>query len=201
LVALSNHVSESGQPIGGALLARVRVPSAVAVCILAATVAGWAASSAMYGARDQREYSVLPHLRHVEMAALQRPIVAERIAKHARDRVGPGGTIFGHATIVDLVALKAGRRVSAGFADFAPRWLALGLLSRESLIERIEADNVELFVTPNWFWTKDREFSGYLNRCYLQPVVFEREPGSGIPRILVFEHVRGPRPCGAGEAN
>ena len=184
-----------------ALPSRVRTASAIALCVLAATVAGWTASSAMYGARDGREYPVLPHLRHVEMAALQRPVVVDDIAKHARKVLSPDGTIFGHATIADLVALKSGRRVSAELADFAPRWLVLGLVSRESLIERIEADNVELFVTPNWFWTKDREFSAYLERCYLQPVVFERKPGSGIPRILVFEHVRGPRPCGAGEAN
>lgn len=155
----------------------------------------------MYGSRDGREYPLLPHRRLLEMAALQRPVVADEIAAFARKRLSPGGTIFGHATIVDLVTLKAERRVSAELADFAPRWLALGLVSRESLIERIEADRVELFVTPNWFWTKDLVFSAYLERCYHPPVVFRRKPGSGIPRILVFDHRSGPRPCSPDGAN
>ncbi|MFO8070227.1 MAG: hypothetical protein R6V85_00010 [Polyangia bacterium] len=93
------------------------------------------------------------------------------------------------------MALESGRRVSAELADFAPRWLEQGQVSRESLIARIEADRVALFVTPNWFWTKDPGFSAYLERCYRQPVVFPRKQGSGIPRMLVFEHVDTPRPC------
>jgi hypothetical protein len=129
------------------------------------------------------------------MHEIQRPIVADKIASFARRSVSPEGTVFGHSTIADLVALKAGLRVSYGLADLAPRWLDMGIISRESVVEQIEADNVELFVSPNWFWTKDEWFRGYLERCYEKPVIFPREPGNGIPRMFVFVHKKEPKPC------
>lgn len=163
--------------------------------ILAATLAGWAFSSEAYGHRDSRDYAFFPHVRFAEMASMTRPTVANRIAAQVYDELPNGGTIFGHATIVDLVALETGAKVSADLADLAPRWFKTGAVLREEVVERIEADQVEHFITPAWFYVRDPFFRNYLRRCYNEPTVYPREKGSGIPRILVFRHRRVPRPC------
>lgn len=172
-----------------------RLSVSLVVCFVAATVAGWNASSAMYSVRDGKDYPLLPHLRLWEMVKLQHPVVAQKIAAFVERDGSSEETLFGHATIVTLVALKTDHRIAAQLGDFDSRWLDKGMVARDFVIESIEQDNVAFFITPAWFFVKDLYFREYLGHCYDEPVIFPREPGSGIPRILVFEHKRGERPC------
>jgi hypothetical protein len=165
------------------------------LAIVSAVATGWAFSSEAYGRRDGRSYSFLPHRRFAEMAAMTSPTVASKVADQVRHELPAGGTIFGHPTIVDLVALETGAKVSAELADLAPRWINNGTVSRAEVVARIEADQVEHFITPAWFYLRDPFFADYLRRCYDQPTTYPREHGSGIPRILVFRHRSAPRPC------
>jgi len=173
----------------GNLTSRLAVTTLLAM--VATVVAGWAGAQAHLEKRDKRDdYSLLPYRTHARMGRVSEPVVSQRIAA---DLVAQGhGTLFGHATIVDLVALQTGARISADLADIAPRWFQLGTLSRQSVVEQVEADGVTHFITPNWYYPKDPYFKAYLQRCYAAPEVYPRE--NGIPRMLVYRH-QEQRPC------
>lgn len=85
-----------------------------------------------------------------------------------------------------------GRRMAGELADLAPRWFHTGATSRREVVERIEADGVDVFVSPRWFYLRDRFFRRYLAACYTKPRIYDRLAGSGLPRIFVFRH----RECG-----
>lgn len=165
------------------------------LAIISAVAAGGAFSSEAYSRRDEREYAFVPHVRFAQMADITSPTVAQKVAAQVRDELPNGGTIFGQPTIVDLVALETGAKVSADLADLAPRWIKHGAVQREDVVARIESYQVEHFITPAWFYVHDSFFRGYLRRCYGEPTIYPRENGSGIPRILVFRHHAEPRPC------
>ncbi len=161
------------------------------LAIVAATAAGWTGAGALFEKRDRRDYAWLPYHAHAQMGRVAEPWVAERIAADLAEE--ERGTLFGHATIVDLVALQTGDKVSADLADLAPRWFQLGTLSRREVIRQVELDQVTHFVTPNWYYPKDRQFKAYLGRCYEEPRIYPRE--NGIPRIFVYRRKALPRPC------
>lgn len=170
--------------------------TAVAVLALGTlTTAGWAGATSRFEQRDRLEYATLPHARYARMAAIQRPMVVDRIAGALAAPDAPAGPVFGHATLASLVALVTDRRVAGELADLAPRWFRTGGASQREVIERIEADGVAWFVSPAWFYLRDPVFRDYLARCYEEPTRFPRVGGSGIPRIFLFRHRPGPRPC------
>ena len=173
----------------GNLAPRLAVISLLAMA--ATVVAGWAGAQARLEKRDKRDdYSLLPYRTHARMSRVSEPVVADSISA---DLAAQGhGTLFGHATIVDLVALQTGARIAADLADIAPRWFKLGTLSRQHVVEQVEADGVTHFITPNWYYPKDPYFKVYLQRCYAAPQVYPRE--NGIPRMLVYRH-QEQRPC------
>ncbi len=173
----------------GSLVPRLAATTLLATA--AAVIAGWAGAQARLEKRDKRDdYSLLPYRTHARMSRVSEPVVTQRISA---DLAAQGhGTLFGHATIVDLVALQTGARISADLADIAPRWFEMGTLSRQSVVEQVEADGVTHFITPNWYYPKDPYFKVYLQRCYAAPQVYPRE--NGIPRMLVYRH-QEQRPC------
>lgn len=155
---------------------------AVGVVALIATVAvgaGWAAASARYGNRDRRDYGVNPYGRRLEMSRLQDIRVVEQIAEHIGAAGEDHGTLFGHSTIVAAVALRTGRRIAGGLADFDPGWIERGTASRRETVHSIEIDLVEYFITPNWFFMRDPWFSSYLRHCYAPPHEIDRRPARG----------------------
>ena len=103
-------------------------------------------------------------------------------------------TIFGDSIIANLVALKTGRRVAANLADLDPVWFQIGALSREDIVDKIEADHVTYFVIGNWHNATDTYFKDYLMHCYHPPKEFPQLPYSAVPAMFVFRH-RDKRPC------
>jgi hypothetical protein len=163
--------------------------------LIVVTVTAWHVSSFRFSKRDQQEYSIFPHVRYFQMARLQRPIVADKISSYIEMASDYKSKIFGHPTITTLVALKSERHIACEFADLDPAWIKMGIISRESIVECIEKDNVQFYISPAWFLIIDPYFKKYLQQCYKPPIIFPREPGSGIPRIFVFKHLEGPTPC------
>ena len=180
---------------GDANDAKRRLAAGLLVVLAALTVAGWSGASATFALRDKRDYSLLPHRRRLEMRRVSQPVVAEKLAAAVHAADDAEGTIFGHPTIATLVALHSGRRIAAELADLDPRWFFTGVMSREDVIDRIERDHVELFITPAWFFQSDPHFAAYLRRCYDEPTIFPRADGSGIPKILLYRRRAIPRPC------
>ncbi len=160
---------------------------------LLAWIAGWTYAQQAFVARDARSggttYSWFAPVRTLQMAHVQRMSVAEEIAASIANDGGPtNGTVFGEPPLASLVALYSGRRFAGHLADLAPRWIRQGSVTRQSIIDRIEGDHVEYFVTPRWFYTRDAFFRRYLQDAYEAPAVHERQTGDGggIPAILVF---------------
>lgn len=162
--------------------------------LVGGTLAAWSGASERYGARDERSYPLLPQLRFIEMARVAEPRVVEAIVEHI-EKVGDSRPVFGYPTITGLVALGSGRKVSADRVDFAPRWFQQGSLDRAELLRQVERDGVGWFVSPNIFFLRDPFFAGWLRACFEQPVVFARLPGSGIPRIFLFERSASSTTC------
>lgn len=167
-----------------------------AAALLAILLSGWWLSKRLLDARDNQHYPVVPMVRHVAMARVQRLVWLESIAAAARE-LPPDKTVFGHSTLAGPVALRSGRRVSGELADLAPRWFSTGVVRREEVLAAIERDSVGLLVTPRFAFVRDPIFKSYLERCFERPSIFPRAvgPGSGIPDILVYRRRDVARPC------
>jgi hypothetical protein len=174
------------------LLQRAGASGAVAACTV--TGVSWVASARLLGQRDHTTYPWPPPGRIYEMARLSSPTVAARIAEALRTNA-PSGPVFGHPTISNLVALDLGRRIAGGYADIDPRWPMSGAMTPQQIIENLERDDLAIAVTPNWYWNTDDTFRAYWRACFDQQV-FEREEGSGIPRMFVYTRKpEAPHPC------
>ncbi len=170
-------------------------PGRWALVVVAALLGGgWFLAQARYEARDHRGYAFVPMLRQVEMSRLQRLVVAERVVAALEPVLHEGDTLFGAPPLVTAVAGAMHHRVAGDLADLAPRWLQLGLVSRKTVIETIEADRVRAFVVDHGVYEHDPVFTEYLSRCYGPPRFFEREAGdgAGVPRVSVYLHLEGP---------
>lgn len=189
----------AGTAIARALTVTSGAPSLrkTAVGVAAIAVIAWAGGSTYvqraFVARDARAggstYSWFAPVRTLQMAHVQRMTVAEEIASSIANDDGPqAGTVFGEPPLASLVALYSGRRFAGHLADLAPRWIRQGSVSRQSIVDRIEDDHVEYFVTPRWFYTRDAFFRRYLQDNYAPPAVHDRHTGdgAGIPTVLVF---------------
>jgi len=165
----------------------------VAAALTIALAMSWHVARQRYRERDHRVYSPFPYVRQVQMSRLQRLTVTSRVAELVTPRLREGDTLSGYPTLASAVALELNRRLAGELADLAPRWMQLGLVSRESVIERIEADHVRVFVAQAGSLEANPTFKGYLARCYEPPQVIERTrgEGGGIPRVNVFVHVDG----------
>ena len=155
---------------------------------------GFGQARGMLETRDKESYSLLPHLRYLELSRLQKLSAVDDVATYAR-ALPQGETVFGYPTLVSAVALASGRRVAGELADLAPRWFRTGAVKPEDVIAAIEADQVGLFVSHKH--GIDRGLEGYLSRCYEKPNVVPRVSGdgNGIPDLYVFRHKEGARPC------
>jgi hypothetical protein len=155
---------------------------------------GWPAARQRYQARDGEQYALIPMVRQAQMARLQRLTAVDQVLELVRPMLRDGDTVFGYPTLASVVALGSGRRISGELVDLAPRWISLGLVSRKSIIESVEADGVRVFVAQAGAFELDSGFRQYLTRCYRPPQVIPRATGEGrgIPRINVFEHIDGP---------
>jgi hypothetical protein len=164
-----------------------------AVALAALGLAGFAGSRARYQERDHELYPLLPHLRYVAMARLQRLVVAEAIGRKIGPAMTAEETIFGHPTISAGVALQTGRRISGEQADLAPRWIQQGTVSRKEVVQKAEEDHIRYFVTPRGFFELDPYFKEYLSRCFEPPEVFPRRRGDGrgIPAIDLYRRRDG----------
>jgi hypothetical protein len=166
-----------------------RVKAAAALALVVATLLGWQQVRVRFGERDRRSYSLLPPLREVEMARIQELAVLKRVGPIVQPLLGEDDTLYGAPVLVTALALSLDRRVSGEMADLAPRWIQLGLVTRQSVIERIEADRVKVLVTPSGSMDKDPVFREYLSRCFGPPTSFSRATegeGTGIPRVNLY---------------
>lgn len=164
------------------------------VLVVAALVAGWTVAKSAYERRDHESYSWFPGLRALQLARLQRLVVADQVVDVLRPMMREGETVFGAPPLASQVALGLQRRFSGELADLAPRWLAMGLVSRREVIERIEADRVRALVEQAGAFDRDPTFKAYLQHCYGQPLVLDRVSGEGrgIPRVNVYLHLDTP---------
>ena len=168
-----------------------------AVVLIALTLGGWRIAQGRAQTEDKRPYALVPHVRSGQAMALQKMNVARTIARDLAS-LPADRTLFGHATIVDLVALESGRRVSGEMADLAPRWIRQGTVGRIELTTKVENDGVGALITPRWLLVKDPYFRAYLTRCYQPPTVYPRAQtweGGGLPDMLVFIRNNLDRPC------
>ncbi|HMF43622.1 MAG TPA: hypothetical protein VKQ32_23270 [Polyangia bacterium] len=168
-----------------------------ALATLALTAGGWAAARSYREGLDQRPYAFLPHLLHGEVMRAQQLDVARWVD---RESMLPGsGTIFGDPTIVSVLALRSGLRVSGELADLNPVWVEGGSVSPAEIVSRIERDGVAAVISPPFGLVNDPYFKSYLFACYSKPRPFfppETGPGSGLPSfIMVFDHLQGRIPC------
>ena len=182
--------------LGTESLVRKSIRVRLAAAWLALTIGAWALSSHLTSRHDQVRYPFLPYLAYLKTSHMQRLRVAELMAREILASQ-PTGSVYGDAPIAAEVALRTGLRVAAYYADLPTRWISMNLIDREWLIDTIEADAVEFFVTPFWFFMQDPRWVAYLKTCYDDPKIFDRMKGdgSGIPRVALFRHKREPRPC------
>ncbi len=177
--AISSDKKYSGRTLAARL---------VLILLIPLVLLGWTASRSLFNKRDHMAYPLLPHQRSITMANLQHMVVADQVAQLA-SHLSSSNTVFGYPTLISLVAVRAGLRVSGELADLAPRWIKHGSVSREDIVKKIEADKVGILATPRFAFVNDVFFRGYLQRCYEKPMVLRRRaegPGRGIPDILVF---------------
>jgi hypothetical protein len=165
----------------------------LATAVLFTCTAGFGVSMTRFNARDHESYPLVPHLRCIVMAHVQRLVAAETITRAITPEIRPGDTLFGHPTIAAQVALETGLRFAGEQADLAPRWIQQGSVSRQDILDRAEADHVRWFITPNMFFERDPFFRQYLERCYGPPTAFPRPSGDGrgIPNINVYRRRDG----------
>ena len=170
-----------------------------AFALVGATWVAWWDVGRRYSASDTdgRSFSWIPYVRYPTLIWLQHMTVVGRITDDIANRLAPDDTIFGHAMVAAPVALETGHHMSAQLADLPPRSIELGLITREKIVQDIEADRVKFYITPRWKPLFDPYFQAYLRRCYTLRTIFRKthQPdGGGIPDILEFEHIER-RPC------
>ena len=171
---------------------RLLVAGTMAVFLTAIT---WRLSERMYVKLNKKDYAFLPHVRIFQVMTGHRFSLAEKMADHLR-RVDPdGGPVFGHPTAATLVALLSERRIAGSFADFDPIWLKSGSVRYDDLFAELEESGIRYFVAPRFFFRKDKEFKAYLKKCFRAPTIFQKEKGSGLPRMFLFERGKEPYPC------
>lgn len=170
-----------------------RAALAASLGVLVLSIWGFRSARERYELRDAAHYSVVPQVRLAAMAHLQRLSVAETLARVVEPGSTPEETVFGFPTLAAQVAVSAHRRVAGELADLAPRWIQLGLVTRQSVVKALEADHVRFFVTPRWFYFNDPYFKSYLAKCFEPPRVFPRAigEGGGIPDVLLYRHLDG----------
>jgi len=170
-----------------------------ALATLALTAGGWAAARAHRERLDQREYSFWPHRLHGQLMTAQELDVALARWMDRESMLPSAGTIFGDPTIVSVLALRSGLRVSAELADLNPVWVEGGSIKPEEVISRIERDGVAAVISPPFGLVNDPTFKSYLFACYSKPRPFfppESGPGAGLPSfIMVFDHLQSRIPC------
>lgn len=166
---------------------------ALAAACVGVVLLGWYGATSRYERRDRREYAVVAPLRQVQMARSQRLSMVPRLVELIGPMLREGDTLFGYPLLASAVALALDRRLAGEWADLAPRWLAMGLVSRKEVIEGIEADHVRVFLAQLGVFERDPVFREYLTRCYLAPSVIERAvgDGGGLPRVVVYRHIDG----------
>ena len=180
-------------------LRRRNLVMAGALATLALTAGGWAAARSYRERLDERSYSFLPHLLHGELMVSQELDVSRWVD---RESMLPGaGTIFGDPTIVSVLALRSGLRVSGELADLNPVWVEGGSVRPEEIVSRIERDGVAAVISPPFGLVNDPYFKSYLFACYGKPRPFfppQSGPGAGLPSfIMVFDHLQGRIACEA----
>jgi hypothetical protein len=192
LVRAAQWVNASRKEALGSIHRLGRV-GALCAGILVITLSGWALATSRYEIRDREIYPIVPYLRYVAMAKVQRLKVIDAIARDSDLQLSAEQTIFGFPPIAAAVAVRTERRVAAEQADLAPRWIRMGLVSEREIINAIEADDVRLVITPKLGFLSDQLFSAYLAKCYAKPRRFARVTGDGrgIPDIYVFRHRDG----------
>jgi len=168
-----------------------------AVAIVALTAGGWFAARSHREDLDGRQYSFWPHVLHVQLSRFLEMNLAIQWAD-TQTLLPKGETIFGDSTVVSLLALKTGRRVSGELADLNPSWVEAGTVRPEEVVSRIEADRVGAVISPPFGLLQDVYFKSYLLTCYQRPTLFsppEGEPGAGLPSILFFRRIASDWPC------
>jgi hypothetical protein len=168
-----------------------------AMATLALTAAGWAAARSYREGLDERRYSFWPYLLHAEVLRAQQLDVARWV--DSESMLPKDGTIFGDPTIVSVLALRSGLRVSGELADLNPVWLEGGTVRPEEVVSRIERDGVAAVISPPWGLVEDPYFKSYLFACYQKPRPFfppASGPGDRLPPfIMVFDHIKSAIPC------
>jgi hypothetical protein len=170
-----------------------------ALATLTLTAVGWTAARSYRERLDQRAYSFLPHLLHGEVMLSQR--LDDSVARWVdRESMLPGqGTIFGDPTIVSLLALRSGLRVSGELADLNPVWIEGGSVEPAEVVSRVERDGVAAVISPPFGLVQDPYFKSYLFACYQKPRPFfppQSGAGAGLPPfIMVFDHLQDRIPC------
>jgi hypothetical protein len=170
-----------------------------ALATLVLTAGGWAAARSYREGLDRRPYSFLPHLLHGEVMESQQLDVARWVDRESM--LPDHGTIFGDPTIVSMLALRSGLRVSGELADLNPVWVEGGSVRPEEIVSRIERDGVSAVISPPFGLVNDPYFKSYLFACYQKPRPFfppQSGPGAGLPPfIMVFDHLQNRTPCQA----
>jgi hypothetical protein len=170
-----------------------------ALAILALTAGGWAAACSYREGLDERPYSFWPYVLHAQVLRSQELDVTRWVDRESM--LPEAGTIFGDPTIVSVLALKSGLRVSGELADLNPVWIEGGSIKPEEVVSRIERDGVAAVISPPWGLVQDPTFKSYLFACYQKPRPFfppHSGPGDRLPPfILVFDHLRGSVRCQA----
>jgi len=184
------------QPPAGARRAS-RLMAAGALATLAITAGGWASARAYRERLDERPYSFWPHVLHAQVLRSQELDVSRWVDRESM--LPKAGTIFGDPTIVSLLALRSGLRVSGELADLNPIWVEGGTVRPEEVVARIERDGVAAVISPPWGLVQDPTFKSYLFACYGKPRPFfppQSGPGDRLPPfILVFDHLSSRVPC------
>ena len=161
-------------------LRRRNVMMAGALATLALTASAWAAARAYRERLDERSYSFLPHLLHGELMVAQQLDVARWVDRESM--LPSAGTIFGDPTIVSVLALRSGLRVSGELADLNPVWVEGGSIKPDEVVSRIERDGVAAVISPPFGLVNDPYFKSYLFACYAKPRPFfppQSGPGAG----------------------
>jgi hypothetical protein len=173
-----------------------RLMLAGALALAALTAGGWAAACAHREGLDSRRYSFWPHLLHGQVSRFQQLDAA--LGEISEAMLPKAGTLFGDPTLVSVLALRTGLRVSGELADLNPGWIAAGTVKSTEVVARIERDHVARVITPPWGLVQDPYFKSYLFACYQKPHPIlppQSGPGEGLPFILVFAHNERVTPC------
>lgn len=163
---------------------------------LLTTAFAWKVSEERASKDENRDYPYTPHARTFVVSQLQEWTNLDQIAAAVKADSTSDATMFGSHMFAPWLALRSGRHITAGLADFAPNWLLLGLVPREELIRKLENGRITYFVSAPNFYSKDPMFSAYLKGCYratraltFKQLTDRNAKGARVSTLQLLKHV------------